>query len=78
MIAKKVGSKDVRPLKAVILRHGTVVLPNTIPYLVEKGYPCLILGSDGGLSVTTGSLEYWSATTDSRPIYEGDTINLEF
>jgi hypothetical protein len=71
------STKEEQPeLVAVLLRKdGSLVINNTIPLLIDKGYPCSILRHNT-VKVTTGDLKYW-LQQGGTPVYKGDELVLK-
>jgi len=63
-------------LIGVILEEGTLILESSVPRDIDSGYPTHAIGQQ--VSLTTGSLAYWINRSGSVPVYEGDTVKLQF
>lgn len=74
---KAIVHTSTRRVKAVVRENGEVILPHTVPSLLDRGYPCMMLGLNGELSLTTGDLDYW-IKNGGKPVSTGDDITLEF
>lgn len=62
-------------IKAVVY-NNCLVVENTIPYYIDKGYPCMIINSHGA-SCTTGDFSYW-INQGGEAVYEGETVEVEY
>lgn len=66
---KKDAPKNV---VAVILHNDSLVTRN------KGSRSCTILSKAGVSYQSPYSITYWAELTDNTPVYEGDTVTLEF
>ena len=73
-----VKQAKARKLIAVVTEDGKLVLETANSSIKDDGYPCHVIGKLNIVSLTSANLENWAKRHGSTPVYEGDTVTLEF
>jgi hypothetical protein len=54
-----------------------MIVNNGIPRLVGEDYTCCCI-SKIGVTLVRGDLEYWAAEDSCTPVYEGESVTINF